>query len=484
MSGSSVEVGQAGPTTAPGPVKVSLLALTALVIGSMIGGGIFSLPSQMAAAAAPGPLIIGWTITGFGMLMLALVFQRLAIARPDIDAGVYGYAKEGFGNYIGFSSAWGYWLSAWMGNVGYMVLLMSALGVFFPGFGAGNTLQAIVVASILLWVYHFLILRGMREATVVNIVVTAAKIIPLLVFIIIAVVSFDVGVFTTDFWGRQAGDLGTSLDQVRNMMLVTVWVFIGVEGASVFSERARSRSDVGKATIIGFVSVLALLLFVNVLSYGIVPRTELAGFADPSLGGVLTAAVGPWGAKFIAFGLAVSLVGALLSWFLMCAEILRAPAQDGTFPAWFGRENEKGTPSGAMWLTTLCVQAFLIWTYFNDSTYTDLIILASALILLPYLFSAAFQLLQAAKAGNRSSRASLVIGVLATVYAVWLLYAAGLTYLLFVGLFYLVGTPFYIAARRRSGGAIFTGIDLAALLVFVATSVYAIWGLSTGGLSL
>lgn len=110
--------------------KVSVIALTALGIGSMIGGGIFGLPQQMAGAAAPGPLIIGWLITGAGMLMLAFVYQRLAINRPDIDAGVYGYARAGFGNLVGFSSAWGYWLSAWIGNVGYLVLLMASLGVF------------------------------------------------------------------------------------------------------------------------------------------------------------------------------------------------------------------------------------------------------------------------------------------------------------------------------------------------------------------
>ena len=118
---------------------------------------------------------------------------------------------------------------------------------------------------------------------------------------------------------------------------MTVWVFIGVEGASVFSERARERRDVGRATITGFASVLALLLLVNLLSYGIAPREDIAELDDPSMSGVLTEAVGPWGAKFIAAGLAISLIGALLSWFLMCAEILRVPALDGTMPRWFSR---------------------------------------------------------------------------------------------------------------------------------------------------
>ena len=129
----------------------------------------------------------------------------------------------------------------------------------------------------------------------------------------------------------------------------------------------------------------------NVLSYGIVPRSELAKFGDPSLAGVLEAAVGPWGAKFIALGLIVSLVGALLSWFLMLAEIVRVPAQEGLMPSFLGRENAKAVPVNALWLTMGLVQLFLIWTYFNASTYTRLISLASALILLPYLLSALFQ---------------------------------------------------------------------------------------------
>ncbi|WAL42297.1 amino acid permease [Actinomyces naeslundii] len=311
--------------------KVSVVALTALGIGSMIGGGIFGLPQQMAGAAAPGPLIIGWLITGAGMLMLAFVYQRLAINRPDIDAGVYGYARAGFGNLVGFSSAWGYWLSAWIGNVGYLVLLMASLGVFLPGFGNGNTALAIGIASVVMWMYHVLILRGIREAAIINAIVTVGKVLPLVVFVLIGLFAFKFDIFTHDFWGAGVGTAGPGavIAQVKNMMLVTVWVFIGVEGASVFSERARTRADVGKATILGFLSVLALLLAVNILSYGIVPRSELAGLGDPSLAGVLEAAVGPWGAKFIALGLIISLVGALLSWFLMLAGRDRARSRPG-----------------------------------------------------------------------------------------------------------------------------------------------------------
>lgn len=469
----------------PSTHKVSLAALTALVIGSMIGGGIFGLPQQMAQAAAPGPLIIGWLVTGVGMLMLAFVYQRLAVNKPEIEAGVYGYARAGFGDLVGFSSAWGYWISAWIGNVGYLVLLMASIGVFLPGFGAGNTALAIGVASVIMWLFHVLILRGIREAAIVNALITIGKVLPLVVFIVIGLLAFKLDVFTHDFWGAEHGaGSGAILTQIKGMMLVTVWVFIGVEGASVFSERAKSRTDVGRATILGFVSVLALLLAVNILSYGIMSRPELAELGDPSLAGVLQAAVGAWGAKFIALGLIISLLGALLSWFLMAAEIMRVPAQEGLLPMVFGRENAKGTPANALWLTMVLVQAFLVWTYFNASTYTNLILLASSLILLPYLLSALYQLLIAVKEPSAGRAVDLTVGVFGSLYGVWLLYAAGLVYLLYTAIFYLLGVPLFVWARREQKAKVFTTAEWGLVALFTAMAVYAVYGLASGTLSL
>src|SRR3954453_16584221 len=221
-------------------VGLALPALIALVVRSLIGSGSFALPSQMAGSAAAGPLLIGWTITGVGMLMLAFVFQSLAQRKPDVDGGVYGYAREGFGAYVGFTSAWGYWISAWIGNVAYLVLLMSTLGYFVGGFEGGTTLIAIVGASVILWIVHALTLSGVKNAAFVNVVVTIAKVVPIVTFIAIAAVGFKAGLFTTDVWGSGA-DLGTTMDQVKNMMLVTVWVFIGIEGAAIYSQRAKSR---------------------------------------------------------------------------------------------------------------------------------------------------------------------------------------------------------------------------------------------------
>jgi arginine:ornithine antiporter/lysine permease len=481
------------PATRPARATsgLGLAALTAIVVGSMIGSGIFALPSQMAASAAPGPLLIGWVVTGVGMLMLALVFQTLARRKPDVDGGVYGYARAGFGNYVGFTSAFGYWVSAWVGNVAYLVLLFSTLGYFIPQLQGGTTVPAIIGASAVLWIVHAMTLRGVRTAAFVNVVVTVAKVVPILVFIAIAAVGFNAGLFSADFWGHttqiEGAPLGDTLAQVKNMMLVTVWVFIGIEGASVYSRRAARRTDVGRATVLGFVGVLALLLMVNLLSYGLMAQAQLAGVADPSMAGILADQVGSWGAAFISIGLVISLLGALIAWVLLCVEILRLPALEEVMPKALARENAHGAPANALWLTNVCVQVLLLWTLANASTYTNLVYLATSLILLPYLWSAAYQVSLAVRgetyeAGGGRVR-DLTIGVLALGYAVWLVYAGGWKYLLVAAMFYLAGTALYLWARRENRLPVFTTPERVVFAVVALTSVLAAALMATGNLS-
>src|SRR5215467_5751013 len=211
--------------------KMSLTQLTAMVVGGMVGAGIFSLPRTFANATGPVGAIIAWLIAGTGMYMLARVLQALAARKPDLDAGVFAYAKAGFGDYPGFLSAFGYWIGSCIGNVSYWVLIKSTLGAFFPIFGEGNTVTAIVVASIGIWLFHFMILRGIQQAAAINKIVTVAKIVPIVVFILIF--AFKGHLFRANFWGGTGMPEAGLFDQVRATMLVTVFVFIGIEGASV-----------------------------------------------------------------------------------------------------------------------------------------------------------------------------------------------------------------------------------------------------------
>ncbi|MDQ0702133.1 arginine:ornithine antiporter/lysine permease [Pseudomonas sp. W3I7] len=471
------------------PGKLRLGALVALVVGSMIGGGIFSLPQNMAASADVGAVLIGWVITAIGMLTLAFVFQTLANRKPDLDGGVYAYAKAGFGDYMGFSSAWGYWISAWLGNVGYFVLLFSTLGYFFPIFGEGNTPAAVIGASVLLWAVHFLVLRGIKEAAFINLVTTVAKVVPLVLFVLIALFAFKLDIFTADIWGVKNPDLGSVMNQVRNMMLVTVWVFIGIEGASIFSSRAEKRSDVGKATVIGFITVLLFLMLVNVLSLGIMTQPELAKLQNPSMAAVLEHVVGHWGAVLISVGLIISLLGALLSWVLLCAEIMFAAAKDHTMPEFLRKENANHVPVNALWLTNAMVQVFLVITLFSASTYLSLIYLATSMILVPYLWSAAYALLLAVRGETyenalRERKKDLFIGAIALIYAIWLLYAGGTKYLLLSALLYAPGAILFAKAKHELGKPIFTHVEKLIFAAVVIGALVAAYGLYDGFLTL
>lgn len=474
-------------TGEPASRKLRLPALTAVVIGSMIGSGVFSLPQNMAAAAGPLAILIGWAITGIGVLALALVYQGLSTRKPELDAGPYAYAKAGFGNFMGFNSAWGYWLSAWVGNVSYAVVLFSGLSYFFPFFGDGNSWQAILGASAVLWALHALTLTGVRQAGLVNLVTTISKIAPIILFVAVAVVAFKIDLFKLDFSGAQSPTLGSILTQVKSTMLVTLWVFIGIEGASVYSARATRRQDIGWATMLGFLTCLSLYALVSLLSLGILAQPDLAALKNPSMAGVLAHVVGPWGAALVNIALVVSVLGAFLSWTMLAAEVPYVAARDGTMPRVFGRENSRGAPSVSLWLTNGLVQVFLLVTYFANGTYQALFSIASVAILIPYAFSGAYAAKlamtgEAYRAVENRSR-NLVIGGIATLYGAWLVYAAGPAYLFMAAMLYVPGIAVYIVARRENGARLFTPVEGLIALAIVALGVAAAYLIWSGSIS-
>jgi arginine:ornithine antiporter/lysine permease len=334
-----------------------------------------------------------------------------------------------------------------------------------------------------------MILRGVKEAAGINTIVTIAKIVPICVFIVMLASAFNTDRFVASFWGGGAYSFGEVFNQVRSTMLVTVFVFIGIEGASVYSARAQKRSDVGRATVIGFLGVLALLVLVNVLSLGIMSQPELAKLRNPSLAAVLEHVVGHWGALLISVGLAISLLGALLSWALLCAEILFATAKDKTMPAFLKKENANHAPVNALWLTNVMIQIFLLITLFSAGTYTSLIYLASSMILVPYLWSAAYAVLLCGR-GETYEHASaertkdLMIGGIALCYAVWLLYAGGVKYLLLSALLYAPGVILFAKAKHEQGEPLFTHVEKGIFTCVMTGAGLAAYGLYSGLLSL
>jgi arginine:ornithine antiporter / lysine permease len=469
--------------------KVSVLTLTGMVVGSMVGGGVFTLPKEFGEATGVIGAVIAWVIAGTGMLMLGLVFQSLAIRRPDLDSGVYVYAKTGFGAYAGFNSAFGYWASNIAGNVFFMVFTMTTLGTFFPRLGQGNTLLAVVLSSALVWMFHLLIARGVRQAAVVNRIVTIAKLVPILTFIVIVAVAFEAGTFADNLWGGDERSVRAVFDQVTETMLVTTFVFLGIEGASVYSRFARRREDVGRATILGFVSVLAVFASVTLVSYGVLPQTDLANAEQPSMGSVLESVVGSWGSTFVSIGVIVSVQGAYLAWTLINAEVLYIPARDDVMPRFLTRDNTHATPIAALLTTTLAVQLVLVLVLFVDDALDFMLKLDTALALIPYLLAASYALKLTitretyAPDDEPERRRQRVIAAVAVVFSLFMLYAAGPKYLLLAAIIYAPGTLLYLVARREQGLRVFNRAEAVACAVLVVAAVLGVVLISTDTLN-
>jgi len=469
--------------------KVSLPTLTAMVVGSMIGSGVFLLPRRFGTETGVLGAIIAWTIAGTGMLMLAFVFQRLATRKPDLDAGIYAYARAGFGDYVGFNSAFGFWASACAGNTSYWVVIMTTTSALFPALGAGDTVIAVLASSVGVWLFCYLILRGVKEAAVINRIATIAKVVPILVFIVVAAIAFKGGVFVDNFWGGTGEySLSSIFEQAKGTMLITVFVFLGIEGASVYSRFAKKREDVGRATVIGFLSVLSVFALVTLLSYGVLPQQELAGVSQPSMASVLESIVGPWGSTFIRVGVVLSVLGAYLAWSLMAAEILYIPAKADDMPRFLARTNSKGAPVVALVLAGGLVQLLLILLLFTSDALNFMLDLTAALSLIPYLLAAAYAVkltvTRETYENGGALRSDAMVAGIATFYTLFLIYAAGLDKLLLSCILYAAGAGLYVIARRERNLRVFTPAEAVLFAIVVAGAVAGVVSLATGAIQI
>ena len=479
-------------TTAQSSTTVTMWTLVSLIIGSTLGSGIFALPQNIGSVAGPGAMLTGWLIAGVGMLSVAFVFQILARRKPELDSGVYSYVRAGLGDFIGFTSGLGYWLGSVMAQVGYATLFFGTVGHYFPVFQ--NQWVLALAVSVLTWVIFFTLTRGVKQAAVMNLVVTVAKVVPILCFILlVAFLGFSWDTFTGDFWGEGTGTAFNT--QLKGIMLYTVWVFIGIEGASVYSKQARSRGDVGRATILGFLSILFLLVAVSTLSYGVLSQEELAALPDNSMAAVLEAVVGPWGGLLISVGLCLSVLGAYVSWQMLCAEPIVLMASDGLLPKRLGRVNSAGAPFAAQLVSTVVIQFFVIVFFANETSYNAMVQLATIMYLLPYIFSAIYLVALCARPesnprsaevrpGARENRRHLILGAAASVYSLWLIYAADPVYVLLGALAVVPGLVPYIWTRRKHGDKLFNAFEWVVVTVVLVAAVIAIYGLVNGSLTL
>ncbi|WP_251178207.1 basic amino acid/polyamine antiporter [Adlercreutzia agrestimuris] len=470
--------------------NLGIFRLVTTVITLIVGGGVWSLAGDQAAGGASGAAILtSWGISAIGVFCLVMLFFALSRIKPQLKGGIYSYASAGFGDFLGFNSAWGYWISALLCTVSFSALLFGALSYFFPVFGNGNNLPSIIGASLLIWFYVFLVSRGVREVTGINAVITISKIVPIFVAImaIIFLNNFDPAIFMANM--AEGAEPGMPfMDQVNNTMMVTIWVFIGIEGAVAISGRAKHQSDVGKATIIAFICVLAIYLMVSTLSMGVMPLADLAELPNPALAGVMEYAVGEWGAILINAGVVLSLVGAMLGYTVLSAESPFEAAQEGVFTKSFAKVNKKGAPIVTLIVTNIIIEIFLIIMLFSDSTYQFFYRLSAGMILLPYLLSAAYFAKitvtePEAFAGKIGGNLILwrIFGVLGVIYGAFLAWASGFEALMIMSLLYAPGILVYIKGKKeRNEPYLRTVVDKVVVAIILIAAITSVIMFATG----
>ena len=472
-------------TKVDNPNGVSFFGLVGMVVSSCIGSGVFALTGQLANVASPGAALVAWLVCGLGFLFLALALAYVGSRRPELD-GVCAYAEEGFGPFHGFISGWGYWLSAWLGNVGFATMIAQVLGSKYclggmlPGVFSnpetGNpAVVGVVVVSVLLWAITFLVINGVESAAFLNAVVMVVKCAAILLFILFAVVSFNAGIFTADFWGTAQRNavimaanktgLGSVAHQVTQCILVMMWVFIGIEGASVMSNRAKKKSEVGSATILGLVVLLVLYIGASVIPYGVLPYKELVAAPKPATITVFEHMLPGFGGAFISWAIIISVAGSWLSFTMLPAEVSSMMADHHELPAKWGELNKKNSPQYSLLIVGALTEIFIIVATFAADAYTFAISMCTVTIVVTWSYAAAYQV-KLAKANNDTGQ--MVIGVLALLFQVVGVLFTGWGFLLLACLGYIPGFFFYKQARDAEGSGIVKNEVILAVVIAIA----------------
>ena len=429
--------------------SMGLWMATALVIGNMIGSGIFLLPAAMAGTAGPVS-VLAWLFTGIGAMLLALVFATLGRAYPK-TGGPYVYARKAFGDFIGFQTAWSYWINAWVGNAAIAIAFAGYLAVFWGD--AATNWVAVVVAIALIWILTLVNIVGVREAGIVQVVTTILKFVPLLVIGV-------VGLFFMDSSNFEPFTLSSGFDWgISAAALLTLWAFIGLESATIPAEEVKDpERTIPRATVIGTAAASIVYLIATLALFGMIASSTLANSTSPFADGANVIFGGTWGGKAIAIVAMVSIFGVLNGWILLQGRAALAPAQDGLFPKPFARVDAKrGTPVFGLVLSSVLITGLLLLNLQSSGSivdmFTDIIIIATLTALIPYMYAAAAQLYLFFADRESFSAVHLarysVIAFLALAYSTWAIWGAGYEYIAKGFMLLIAGIPVYLWLKWR-----------------------------------
>lgn len=421
---------------------LSLPMATALVIGSMIGSGIFLLPATMAPYG--GVSALAWAFTAGGAILLALTFAWLARTRA-VGSGIYAYTSLAFGDFAGFLVAWSYWISIWITTSALAIATVSYLSSLFPVLAESRVLAA-GTGLALLWILTAVNLHSVRSAGGVQLVTVILKIAPLVVLMLMGLAHFDAAHFEP--FNPTDQSLGQATSAAAALAL---WAMLGLETASAAAGKVENpERNVARATFWGTLLAALVTAGVCTVAMGIVAPAELARSNAP-MADVANVVWGGSGATVIAILGAISAFGCLNGWILLQGAVPQAMARDGLFPKGLARENARGSPDFALVLGGVLASVMIIVNHTQTliGLFTFLALLATLANLVPYLFCAMAALRLMKRDGPvplTPARAVVLLG--AAAYAMWTLYGAGQETVFWGFLLLLSGLPVYVWLRR------------------------------------
>ncbi|MEU6260933.1 amino acid permease [Streptomyces sp. NPDC047043] len=436
------------PTAASAPRRTfGLTAATALVMGNIIGGGIFALPAAVAPYGTVS--LAAFVVLSVAAVLLALLFGRLA-RRSPVTGGLYVYPRDAFGPFAGFLSAWSYWTMCWVSIAALATAVVGYVDVLIPLHG-NHALEA-VVALAALWLPAAANFAGTRWVGAVQVVSTVLKFVPLLIVATIGLFFVD-----ADNFGPFNASGQSTPGAVAAAAALLLYSFLGVESAAVSAgEVDNPERNVGRASVLGTLASALVYILGTVAVFGLVPHDKLVNSGAPFADAVNAITGGSWGGTAIALVAVASITGCLNGWILLAAQMPYAAARDGLFPAPFAKVGKGGVPGFGVWavavLGTLLIA--LNYTAGPDTTFRVLVLITTFTGCVPYLLSAAAQLFWLARGTRDRVRPAglirdLIVAALSFAFSFWLIAGAGYAAVYQGVLFLFAGIPVYVWLRGR-----------------------------------
>jgi APA family basic amino acid/polyamine antiporter len=423
--------------------KIGLITTTSLVVGGIIGAGIFLLPASLAAYGSIS--ILGWLFTATGALILAKIFSNFSKIIVNKSGGPYTYSKAGFGDFIGFLVAWGYWISCWVSNAGLALAIVGALSVFVPSLETEPFLR-VGVGLGMIWFFTWICSRGIKTAGKVQLVTTVLKLLPLAFIIIAGVFFFDIDNFPA-FNLTGESDFAT----IPAVAALTLYAFLGLESATIPAENVKNpEKTIPRATMLGTLIVTLVYILSTIVLFGILPVDILANSPAPfaEAGEIIG---GKYAGYFVAAGAAISAIGCLNGWILMSAHLPMAAAKDNMFPRFFKKENKNGAPIFGVLIGSVLTSIILLLNVSDGlvDQFTFIVNLTVLACLVPYLFvSASYVLVVIEKKLHLNNfLKTFVLGSLGFTYSLWAIYGSGSDTVFYGFLLLLLSIPFYLMMK-------------------------------------